>query len=461
MLVIISDLHLTDGTSGEIISDSAFRLFRNRLSDMAYDASWRCDENGIISYQPVEEISIILLGDILDMIRSEKWNTALEKIMPWTKPREDEFFSVVENIVTGILKFNATSFAILRGLSREGDLKIPGSMKLAGDEKQAREKITYEAGESIPVKVNIYYMIGNHDWFFNIADPRMINIRKQVIDALGLANAYDAPFPYHRDDCDAVKAVQDAHNVFAEHGDMYDPTNFQTPNRDASSVGDVVVIKLLNKIPGRIGEYLYKYSAGAPEEIEKFVKKLREIDNLRPYALAAAWIAQVIKETNLPGDVINKAINLTLKELITEFTNNELVSKKELLRINMLLVRLIFVWNLHISVLGNLINHTPFSKDKLQSYRKFAISMARNQDKDFFVMGHTHYAEIVPLSVYKKDEAIRSKIYINTGTWRTVHLQSLVGKDFVSYKTLALAGFFKENERRGRPFEFWTGSLAL
>ena len=92
MLVIISDLHLTDGTSGEIISDSAFRLFKNRISDMAYDASWRCDENNMEYYKPVECMDILLLGDILDMIRSEKWNNSLDDIMPWTKKRQDDFF---------------------------------------------------------------------------------------------------------------------------------------------------------------------------------------------------------------------------------------------------------------------------------------------------------------------------------------------------------------------------------
>jgi hypothetical protein len=52
MLVIASDLHLTDGTSsGETIRSSAFRIFRERLRDLAYDASWRADGK----YKPIEE----------------------------------------------------------------------------------------------------------------------------------------------------------------------------------------------------------------------------------------------------------------------------------------------------------------------------------------------------------------------------------------------------------------------
>jgi len=41
MIVFISDIHLTDGTSGQTIKAGAFRAFAERLRDLAYDASWR------------------------------------------------------------------------------------------------------------------------------------------------------------------------------------------------------------------------------------------------------------------------------------------------------------------------------------------------------------------------------------------------------------------------------------
>ena len=65
MLVIISDLHLTDGSSGETIRAGAFRVFRESIRNMAYDASWRSDG----TYKPIEEMHLVLLGDILDLIR--------------------------------------------------------------------------------------------------------------------------------------------------------------------------------------------------------------------------------------------------------------------------------------------------------------------------------------------------------------------------------------------------------
>ena len=70
MLVIISDLHLTDGSTGERISAGAFRLFRERLESMAYDASKRSDG----SYEPIEEFDLVILGDGFDIIRSTAWS---------------------------------------------------------------------------------------------------------------------------------------------------------------------------------------------------------------------------------------------------------------------------------------------------------------------------------------------------------------------------------------------------
>jgi UDP-2,3-diacylglucosamine pyrophosphatase LpxH len=463
MLVIISDLHLTDGSSGEIISDSAFRLFKNRMSDMAYDASWRCEE-GEHCYRPIEHIDLLLLGDILDMIRSEKWNGALENIMPWTKQRQDGFFKNVEEIVDGILSFNASSFRILKGIA-DGDITIPKEMTVASDEETAAQKIKYRASpERMHVKVNIYYMIGNHDWFFFINDPRINNARNKVIDALGLANEKDKPFPYYYNDLAAIKQTQDVHRVFAEHGDRFDKTNFQTPHRDASSVGDVVVIKLLNEIPKKIEECLKKDNrkAGSNDEVNEFIKQLREIDNLRPYTLAPAWITQVLKDTKLNRDVVNDAIREALAIVIDDFRRNELISVKFVLAAELKLAELLLSQHFTIETLSNVMEHMGIGKDRLESYRKYAIEVSKDQAKDFFVMGHTHYAEVVPLSSYTgSNNEKRTKIYLNTGTWRSVHLKGADDESFISYKTMAIAGFFKDDERKGRPFEFWTGSLAL
>jgi UDP-2,3-diacylglucosamine pyrophosphatase LpxH len=466
MLAIISDLHLTDGTSGEIISESAFRLFKNRLSDMAYDASWRCksDDEKEKFYKPIETLDIVLLGDILDMIRTEKWNDAPESVMPWAENRGDDFFKLADEIVTGILSFNKASFDILKGIA-EGDLKIPQNMSIADPITKAKEKVRYIAGPQAPVKVNIYYMIGNHDWFLYIKDPRMNAIRNKVIDALGLANKINVPFPHTRADCKEIELLQDAHRIFAEHGDGFDPTNFQAPDREKSSIGDVVVIKILNAIPSKASRHLNKNDGVAHNqtEIDLFIKELHEIDNLRPYSLAPDWITDLMKKTKLDATLINQVIGETLKEVLDDFANADLIKKDFWLKMKMNLFSFILPRKLNIKRLGKWLDHTSFSKDKPETYRKYAMATSNNKELDFFVMGHTHYAEVVPLYNYADtiDGHTRSKIYLNTGTWRTVHFKGINCDDFISFKTMTIASFYKDDERKCRTFEYWTGSLAI
>ena len=69
MLVVASDIHLSDETVGAVVSDKTFALFASRLRELAYQASWRAGGG----YDPVREVDIILLGDILDPLQSTLW----------------------------------------------------------------------------------------------------------------------------------------------------------------------------------------------------------------------------------------------------------------------------------------------------------------------------------------------------------------------------------------------------
>ena len=59
MLIIISDLHLGDGTTANSISPSAFHLFANRLREIAFFASFRKDGN----YRPIDVNGSFLLSE--------------------------------------------------------------------------------------------------------------------------------------------------------------------------------------------------------------------------------------------------------------------------------------------------------------------------------------------------------------------------------------------------------------
>ena len=52
-------------------------MFAERVGDLALRASWRADGR----YRPLERLDVILLGDILDLIRSRRWLEAA--VRPW------------------------------------------------------------------------------------------------------------------------------------------------------------------------------------------------------------------------------------------------------------------------------------------------------------------------------------------------------------------------------------------
>ena len=85
MLVIISDIHLGDGTTASSISPTAFDLFSNRLNETAYFASFRQDG----TYRPIETLDLLLMGDILDPLHSTLWLDTAPGTLNYTRPWTD------------------------------------------------------------------------------------------------------------------------------------------------------------------------------------------------------------------------------------------------------------------------------------------------------------------------------------------------------------------------------------
>jgi hypothetical protein len=78
------------------------------------------------------------------------------------------------------------------------------------------------------------------------------------------------------------------------------------------------------------------------------------------------------------------------------------------------------------------------------------------------VYGHTHHYEVIPLDV--GGDGLRAKIYINSGTWRAVHELArlhLSEQQFSAHHVMTYLAFFKGDERGGRRFETWSGTLGM
>jgi UDP-2,3-diacylglucosamine pyrophosphatase LpxH len=449
MLVIISDIHLTDPSSGKTVKEGAFRVFRDTLRDLAYDASWTPDKK----YQPIKELHLLLLGDILDVIRSRTWLDKGPK--PWHDSSNPEFIDRVSKITDDILQKNERSLNVLRDLDVGGDVTIPPA---EGDKPK---NVAWEPSTQgrHRVKVHRHYMVGNHDWFYHLKGPGYDKIRATIVKALGLENAPDKPFPWEPSESECIQKFSKAHRVFARHGDLYDHENFNPERgRDGSSIGDAIVVELINRFHADAADQLQDQLS------DECIQGLNELDNVRPQAMAVVWLAGLLKRTcksRHQRDSVKQIWNKTVENFLSDrFVRSEPSGTKLIWRISR--------W-LPLETLSSALVSWPFNKlinlrgAQPNFHNAIGEQPFANQTAEFFVYGHTHNYELVPLVSTESGKEGFKQIYINSGTWRPYHELAMAKPqehEFVSYELMTMLAFYEEGERRGRSFEVWNGTLS-
>jgi len=455
MLVIVSDLHLTDGTSGETIRLGAFRAFRERLRDLAYDASWRANKK----YKPIEELHLVLLGDILDVIRSTKWLG--DTVRPWGDPQSTAFANKVRTINDAILQNNADSLAVLKSLNDGKTITLPPA---TAEGKPAMVSRDPDAKDRQPVTVNLHYLVGNHDWFYHLPGAAYNEIRQSVVDKMGLANRADTPFPHDPSESAILPQIYEEHGVFARHGDIFDYFNYEH-ERNASSLGDAIVVELLNRFPEEVGKQM---GGVLPREC---TDGLKEIDNVRPLLVVPVWIDGLLRRT-CADPSMTKKLKQIWDKLADNFLNLNFVRQRDSL-FNLFDAVDKLEWALKFSrgvSLNNLSRLLSWIKEKVatreSSYFSHALTETafKNRTARFIVYGHTHHHEIVPLDSAFMANGLVNQMYINSGTWRRVHELARLSpneEEFMGYNVMTYLAFFKDDERGGRPFESWSGALGV
>lgn len=132
MCVVVSDLHFTDGTVG----------FQN-LDHYTWEAFYNSILQRCITYY-INELVLVLDGDIVDIIRSSKW--AEKGVYPWERERTEDFSYVVNAIIRDIIKEHSSFFDWLKNLEAN----------LTRDTKKLHPQAAFE-------KLKIVITVGNHD----------------------------------------------------------------------------------------------------------------------------------------------------------------------------------------------------------------------------------------------------------------------------------------------------------
>ena len=448
MLVIISDLHMTDGTSGPSLDGGVFQLFAERLHDLALRASWRTDG----SYRPIEQLDLLLLGDIFDLVNSNRWLQAA--VRPWTDPSTPAFTETVSTIVDDIVAHNRTAISALRAIAMDDAVQLPQA-------NRAGEPV-YDA-EPQPISVRIFYMVGNQDWPLHLAGPRFDVIRQRVAHRLGLTSVHNAPFPHDPHESDELLNVLRRHRVLARHGDVFDPLNF-AEDRDCSSLGDALQIELINRFVLAVGE---QWGQDLPQDL---AAGLIEISQVRPLLLVPVWLEALLERATL-RPATRKQIKRLWDRLAEEFLQLPTVREQSACSPFDLKDGLerALKFSKHVS-LGWAEKITAWLHSlrgsDADSYSQHALLEPdfRNRRARHIVYGHTHAAETLPLDASYADGFVLNQAYFNAGTWRRVYRQtrwSAGRHEFVPHQVMTYLAFFHGDERSGRSFETWSGSLAV
>ncbi|NWF94112.1 MAG: metallophosphoesterase [Syntrophaceae bacterium] len=220
MRVFLSDLHLGDGKERDDFQ------FHREFDDLVRGLSDRS-----------KKIEMILLGDIFDLIRTQKYYEFEGLPHPEVKLK----------VMGDIVEQHAPFFETLRYFTERGGCQLR-------------------------------YVVGNHD-FGTSLDPRLLEM---VRERFGLAIN---PESYYRDE---------ALGIWAEHGHRYDSIN-NTYNRDGTPIpyclGDRIVVEIVGKFFERVRE-----ERGALKIDPAIVN---DLDNVRPQSAISNWLDSIDEEGRL------------------------------------------------------------------------------------------------------------------------------------------------------------------
>lgn len=364
MLVLTSDIHLTDKSLAPSVPKDALNEFTNHIEQLAKKSS-----NGI---------KLILLGDIFDVLRSSKW---LAKII------QNKLHRIPEN--ERVAPWHAV----------EGLEDIIGDI-LTDIYDQYHE--FFKNILSIKTITEVLWVPGNHDRLVKITQ----NGRK-FIEALGIRVA-------------DYEVLDEEYGVFARHGHFHDEYNIRTSagsyqsKHELSPFGDAIVIDIANG---------FQVEVARKRRINNFnnseIAFLGEMEYLTSYLGVPLWVHERTEQLN--DEVLRDEILKTWCEITDEFF------KSQMYRILSPLPKYIKFFkfikearesNVPIQRLAS--NFEKEIKPYIvpDKYKKSASKeQALNNPKvRYIIYGHTHECGRYNLG--------GGKYYINTGCWKRSYKQS-------------------------------------
>ena len=443
MLVIISDLHLSDNSFGRTIDAGACRMLHSMLLELAAQASWRADG----CYRPLDRIDIVLLGDILDIIQSDFW--IKNEVRPWPDPFSRKTIDAVSNITDRILKANSEFALNLRELSR-----IP-IVATSASPDSSRNSDGVGASRSIPLRM--HYMVGECDWPLHLPGAGYDLVRHKVMQTLGLANAFDRPFPTKQHESAELDQILSAHGVYAHHGNAHDPiSHFADPHRPC--LANVLSVELLQRFVMETAESAGK---GLPAAL---ATRLLELFDRRPIQNVARYLNALLADSIRSPSLLRRYRenwNTAVGNALEVFKSQHSTSTDQSATLRELAGSL-FISTKTVEESNPVPDSSEFTAESLREHAQAEPALQKGQAR-YAVYGHAQQHDYCALPTKQTIDGPVEQIYFNCGSWRPSFPSSVnANKPYSSRpeQQFSMLVFYKEDERCGRPYETWHGTLA-
>ena len=493
MLVAISDLHFSDGSSGpRNIPAEAFGIWVDEVLRLAVK-------------NHANELVFLYSGDIFDLLHTEYWFYPKPR-QSLSPNRKEECFSsedrpwgsaafTSDGMLTGnclmrareILDRSLEECKDQLALLRLDFTQLSRKFKQENPEKLISIQAAHDRLVDSDVGISHVYIPGNHDRLV-LLDRELW---KTAAEALNASPDWTPPLAYRND----------TYKLIARHGHEGDIWNFEafSKQQDVSRIpmsdyrlcpiGDPITTELIARLPYATYQALRK---DHDEDLCKTVyDNLRLIVDVRPLEAVLRWaFTERHKITQLQDPAVCERIMPVFEGVIRRtmhdfmslpFVNNWVakhdrfgIDEADYLQVIHQLIKLMPLRRAMRLTLGLYWLRAAWVKLKTIFTRK------RNDEDEclqgaqreplimdgkmrYCIYGHTHRFAHVSLEC---DDNHNEVVYLNTGTWRMQVTETTSKKGFVTVKQMTYLIFYNHHEdpirgggSKGVSYEAWTGLM--
>lgn len=446
MIVVLSDLHFQDtATSGPGHQTDA------NVTPAAFEQLWRQLDVLGERVGTSTPITVVLNGDIIELLRSEQWLNDGARPYNFIGPLDAAALRTAAKIGSSVLRENERGLAALRGRH----------------------------------DVRFVFVYGNHDRL--LRHDALATIRARFAELLGAEVQF---VDSYRDERHRL-VVQHGHELDwtcseYQHARTFEGRETQNPAlRMAAPLGDWVALDIGTRLPHLAWQMLTsqdrRWEDLPPPLRQHIYTRLVHLDDLRPPGEVLRWLtrpgrldeltartSEVTATARFLGDLMNELVTsaMPLVDPWLEAHGRPLFDRLALGAV---------------SLLGSTrytASTLPAVMEKIQAYlagqdKPWAVLQRTDEWRDpdfvYFTSGHTHDPVVLPLRngsefspAVGRDGAAW---YVNTGTWRKTILRSPVDADtYGAVKQVAFAVFYDAEEtyratgELSVTFDFWQGA---